>query len=72
MLLDIPIRLGEQVLVLVQLVLEQGLAQGLFDLALTGAGGLPIRKTHVAHDLVDVGDDTLYDDGGVLVAGFFE
>ena len=55
-----------------QLVLEQGLAQRFFDLALTGTGVLPVREADVAHDFVDVGYDALYDDGSVLVADFFK
>jgi hypothetical protein len=46
-------------LILVELVLEQGLAEGHLDLPLAGMGVLPAVNTDVAHDLVDVVDDSL-------------
>lgn len=59
-------------MVLVQFVLEQGLPQRHLHLALAGMVVLPPVKPHVADDLVDVVDDPLDDDRGLVVLGFLE
>ena len=62
----------EQILVGVQFVFQKRLAQFLLDQAFALAGVLPVGKADLLHDLVDVGDDALDDDVGVLVFGFGE
>lgn len=71
-LLDIPIRLVEQLCILVQLKIEQRLAQCLFDFALAGAGGLPAGETNQAHDLIDFGNEPLDDDRCLRRAHLFK
>ena len=65
-LLDVGVRPVEQVLVLVELVLEERLAERLLHLAFAGVGRLPAVEADDLDDLVDVGDDTLDDDRGVV------
>lgn len=50
---DILISLLEKLLILVQLVLEQNLAQRFADFTLAGAGVLPTVETDQAHDFVN-------------------
>jgi branched-chain amino acid transport system substrate-binding protein len=57
---------------LVEPILEQSLAQRVLDFTLTSVRVLPPVKTHVAHDLIDVGNDSLDDDGGVGVLDALE
>ena len=69
---DIPVRPVEQLRILVQLVLEQGLAQRDLHLTLTCMGVLPAVEPDLADDLVDVVDDPLDHDGCLAVLRFLE
>src|SRR5581483_975879 len=44
-----------------QLVLEQALSQSPLYLALSGCRLLPAGKSHLTHDVVDIGNDSLDD-----------
>ena len=55
-----------------QLVLEQRPAEFLLHQALALARVLPVGEAHLLHDVVDVGDDALDDDVGVLALGLLE
>ena len=68
----VAVRPIKQICVLVQLVLEERLAQCLLDLALAGVRRLPAVEAHRPNDLVDVVDDALDDDRRVIVLGFLE
>src|SRR5947209_8019927 len=69
---DIAVRLIEELLVLVQLVLEKGLAEGISHLPFAGMGALPAVEPNYANDLVNVVDHTFNHDRRVFVAHFLE
>ena len=69
---DVAVGFVEEVLVGVEFVFEEGAAEGLFDFALALGGALPSVETDLLHDGVDVGDDPLHDDVGVLAFDFVE
>ena len=61
-LFDVGVCAVEQILVRVQLVFQQGLAQLLLYQPFTLGGVLPVGEAHLLHDVVDIGDDALDDD----------
>ena len=69
-LLNIRIGAFEEGVVLVELVFEQCFAEGLFDFAFAGFGGLPAVEADDFYDLVDVVDDAFDDCGGLIVFEF--
>ena len=60
---DVAVGLLEQLFIRMQLVFEEGFAQGLLDFTLTGLRALPARETDQSHNLVDVRDHAFYHDG---------
>jgi hypothetical protein len=68
----IPVRPVKQLLILMQLVFEQGLSERHLDLPLAGVGVLPAVEADVADDLVNVVDDALDHDRRLGVLRLFE
>jgi hypothetical protein len=61
-LADVCIRSIEQILISVQLVFQERLAEFFLDQALALAGVLPVGEADLLHDLIDVGNDAFDDD----------
>ena len=69
---NVAVGFVEEVLVGVELVFEEGAAEGLFDFAFALGGALPSVEPDLLHDGIDVGDDPLHDDVGVLAFDLVE
>jgi hypothetical protein len=71
-LLNIPIRRVKQILLPVQLIFHQRLPKRLLHLALPGHRILSVVKTHNLHNIVNIADHPLHNDGRLLVPRFLK
>ena len=62
----------EEVLVGVEFVFQESAAEFFLYEPFALSCLLPLGKSHLFHDLVDVSNDALDDDMGILTFGFFE